>query len=119
EQAEKEKKKQENADAESKRAENDEELKNKLNSLKTEYSNTIVDIRVYDALVDIMINSNFDNLGSNQKQELLTNISKKVNEIALENGEKEEKDVTFYNTSENKIGSYKRSLLGDFETKLK
>lgn len=97
----------------------DEEVKELIQGWVAEngYTDAIVDVRVNDLLVDIMVHSVIDLYGDNQKEEIFTTLGSQLNAELVAQGY-EEKDFRFYNTAENEIGSYRITVLGDYKTEL-
>lgn len=115
----KEEKKLEREQDEQEQKEEDKKIKEALDEWRKEYPDIILNIKVFDLIVDVMMANNFDLLLDSEKQEVIMTIGSNVNEIAKIEGKEEDVDVIFYNTSENEIGSYRKTMLGEYKTKLK
>ena len=116
---EKEQKKKEQEEQREQQEEIDQKVNVALKEWSSEYPDAIIDIDINDLVVRVMLSNEFDLLLDSEKQEIITNTGSNINIIAKSAGKEEDVDVIYYNTSNNEIGSYKKTILGDYKTKLK
>lgn len=119
EQKKKKQKEKEEMEEKERLEEQDKKTQKALNEWAAENPEAIIDTQVYDLIINIMLPNDFDNLNDSEKEEVIKSLGSTANNISRTEGKEEDVNVIFINTSNNELGSYKKTLLGEYKTKLK